>query len=166
MESAALFGYFIGVIIWGIIWGFISKHVNESKGYDGGFAWGFWLGFIGLIVVACKPDNRSSYYSSQSSYGSGPAPSLFDNNPSVDTWRCYKCTKRNPSYQTTCSCGLSKTESDRLYRDGDTAKKSVALPAPKPANEADEIARFKKMLDDGMITEEEFQAKKKQILGI
>lgn len=31
---------------------------------------------------------------------------------------------------------------------------------------ADEIAKFKKLLDDGTITQEEFDAKKKQLLGL
>ena len=31
---------------------------------------------------------------------------------------------------------------------------------------ADEISKFKRLLDDGVITEEEFSAKKKQLLGI
>ena len=30
----------------------------------------------------------------------------------------------------------------------------------------DEIAKFKKLLDDGTITQEEFDAKKKQLLGL
>ncbi|MDE6678156.1 MAG: hypothetical protein K2K02_03850 [Ruminococcus sp.] len=48
----------LGVIINASIWGLITRAISKSKGYKGGFAWGFWLGIIGLIVVACKPDNR------------------------------------------------------------------------------------------------------------
>lgn len=33
-------------------------------------------------------------------------------------------------------------------------------------SEADELAKFKKLLDEGAITEEEYQAKKKQILKL
>lgn len=33
-------------------------------------------------------------------------------------------------------------------------------------SEADEIIKFKKLLDDGVITQEEFNAKKKQLLGL
>lgn len=36
----------------------------------------------------------------------------------------------------------------------------------KDFNEAEEIKKFKRLLDDGVLTEEEFSAKKKQILGI
>ena len=36
----------------------------------------------------------------------------------------------------------------------------------QPLSQADELAKWKKLKDDGVITEEEFQAKKKQILGL
>ena len=39
-------------------------------------------------------------------------------------------------------------------------------PAPAPADPVDEIRRYKSLLDDGIITPEEFSAKKKQLLGL
>lgn len=46
-------------------------------------------------------------------------------------------------------------------------RNNEALQAAAPvADAADEIRKFKALLDDGIITEEEFQAKKKQLLGI
>ena len=53
--------------------GFVTQTINKNKGYEGGFAWGFFLGFIGIIVVACKPSmiaptNQSN--SNSSSVGS------------------------------------------------------------------------------------------------
>lgn len=36
----------------------------------------------------------------------------------------------------------------------------------QPLDEADQIRKFKSLLDDGIITEEEFEAKKKQLLGL
>ena len=83
--------------------GLITRYINKSKGYEGGFAWGFWLAFIGIIVVACKPDNRSS--------------SQPQNNIPI-------------------------------------TKKSTA----------DEIKEYKELYDQGIITEEEFQMKKQQLL--
>ena len=48
--------------------------------------------------------------------------------------------------------------------------KTVAAPAPQPSapvsDEADKLAKFKALLDDGVITEEEFNEKKKQLLGL
>ena len=45
-------------------------------------------------------------------------------------------------------------------------EKVAATPAQPAASGADEILKYKQLLDAGIITEEEFQAKKKQILGI
>ena len=36
----------------------------------------------------------------------------------------------------------------------------------KETSNADELKKYKKLLDDGIISQEEFDAKKKQILGI
>lgn len=44
-------------------------------------------------------------------------------------------------------------------------KKGSAAPVAKESS-SDEIRKFKELLDDGIITEEEFDAKKKQLLGI
>ena len=38
--------------------------------------------------------------------------------------------------------------------------------SPQPLDEADQIRKFKSLLDDGIITQEEFEAKKKQILRL
>ena len=39
-------------------------------------------------------------------------------------------------------------------------------PATSNTSDADELIKFKELLDAGVITEEEFEAKKKQILGV
>ena len=98
-------GYILVVLIWAVIWGCITKKINQDKGYEGGFAWGFWLGLIGLIVVLCKSDNRSS--------------------------------------------------DDSKYSE-----------EPKKISDADEILKFKKLLDEEAITQEEYDIKKMQILGL
>ena len=38
--------------------------------------------------------------------------------------------------------------------------------APSTASAADEILKFKELLDMGVLTQEEFDAKKKQLLGL
>lgn len=48
----------------------------------------------------------------------------------------------------------------------DKVKQSETLPKTSVISAADEILKFKSLLDAGIITEEEFQAKKKQLLGI
>ena len=46
----------------------------------------------------------------------------------------------------------------------DSRRSSMAT-APPPSSVADELMKFKQMLDAGIITQEEFDAKKKQLLG-
>ena len=41
-----------------------------------------------------------------------------------------------------------------------------APPAPEAVSGADEILKYKQLLDQGILTPEEFAAKKKQLLGL
>lgn len=50
------------------------------------------------------------------------------------------------------------------YQNDYTAETTPSAPAT--SSTADEIRKFKELLDDGIITEEEFDAKKKQLLGL
>ena len=77
-------------------------------------------------------------------------------------WRC-ACGRVHASYVSSCSCGRNKH--------GDLP----AEPAPVVQNDAPEdtevrnaraIREYKGLMDDGIITAEEFEAKKKQLLGI
>lgn len=43
---------------------------------------------------------------------------------------------------------------------------NIEQPASAPKSQADEIRSFKSLLDDGIITQEEFDAKKKRLLGL
>ena len=98
-------GYIVGGLIGCVIFGFITKYINNSKGYEGGFAWGFWLNLIGVIVVACKPDNRSN---SQANINITPSGQSI----------------------------------------------------------ADEIKKYKELYDQGILTAEEFQTKKEELLKL
>lgn len=43
---------------------------------------------------------------------------------------------------------------------------TIIQPTSSEASSADEIMKFKELLDSGVITQEEFDAKKKEILGV
>ena len=170
MDGVTDFGIILIGCIWCTIWGLITKKINENKGYEGGFAWGCWLGFIGLIVVLCKPDNRHSYnsynnynsYESRSSDDSEYSSALSSyarekNNQQLLSnggWQCRNCMRVNASYVTTCVCGNPKGHVPEPKEE------------PKKISDADEILKFKKLLDEGAITQEEYDKKKKQILGL
>ena len=140
----------IGIIV-ACIFGAITKNINESKGYDGGFAWGFWLGVIGIIVVSCKQPNPYTY--KRESIIRKPNP--IDEVPPPGGWKC-TCGRSHAAYESSCACGRSKTE--------------VQLGAKKENNPTTDnisaIKEYKKLLDDGIITQEEFEEKKKQLLGL
>ena len=53
---------------------------------------------------------------------------------------------------------------DSMIRQAQDANRPVS--APTQLSGADEILKYKQLLDSGIITQEEFDAKKKQILGI
>lgn len=180
---------FGGLVVWAIIWGCITKAVSSSKGYDGGFAWGFFLGLIGLIVVACKPDNRP-IYSQRPNYA--PTPSNTGNNSVVF---CRSCGTANSSNSTTCqSCGAKLASISSLkYNNANSAdswkcpcgaknydyetschrcgklKSEVVGQAGKSEPQkslTDQLEELKKLQEQGLITEADFEAKKKQILNL
>lgn len=181
-----LIGYLIGILIWAVVWGFITKHISESKGYDGGFWWGFWLGLIGLIVVACKPNTyyNQSYNNYGSPYGSPLTPKLtpYEQEKIIEEggWKCNNCNRVNPDYITTCSCGTSKSnnvsipfernstpiERPKTKSELTPESKSTTETEPKLTLAADEILKLKQLLDAGALTQDEFDAKKKQLLGL
>ena len=54
----------------------------------------------------------------------------------------------------------------KLLIDRQKAKKTEAAPSISTGSIADELKKFKELLDSGIITQEEFDAKKKQLLGL
>lgn len=142
----------IGIIV-ACIFGAITKNINESKGYNGGFAWGFWLGVIGIIVVACRQPNP--YYTNpRESIIRKQPPAPINEVATQGGWKC-TCGRGHANYETSCICGRSKAEVLALVKKENNA-----------SNNVDTIKEYKKLLDDGIITEEEFDAKKKQLLGL
>ena len=100
-------------VIAGVIFGLIAQHIAESKGYATGFAWGFWLGALGLIIVALKPDVRQ---------------------PAGEYRPMYPDAVPSEKPQWTCSCGaknsaaLSYCTACRRTKDEATAVKKVICP--------------------------------------
>ena len=65
------------------------------------------------------------------------------------------------------NCGSSELEdiSKEEYLSAKKAENQKAV-NPTPFSTADELKKFKELLDSGIITQEEFDAKKKQLLGL
>lgn len=185
----------LGVLVWGLIWGMVCQSIMRNKGYEETGVWfacGFVLGLIGVIIAACQPNQQApmtNYYNGQ--HGSPPShsranstvkcrscgeinslgsthclscgTSLSTTSSSRDksnTWRC-SCGAQNYHYETSCHrCGKSKLKA--------TAPKKPEVTTPKPADKSltEQLEELKKLQEQGLITEADFDAKKKQILNI
>jgi len=169
----------IGAIISGLIFGWICKGISERRGMEGGFWWGFFLWLIGVIIVAVRPKDEKSQ------------ESLLDNTTHI--FFCPNCKKAysglSAKNNTKClACGgmlmettvladtwrsyseFTKDEMKRAFMNGQYLRNDNVAPrfstSPSPASGADEIKKYKELMDSGIITQEEFEAKKKQILGL
>lgn len=159
------------LFIWLIVsclFGLATIRINESKGYYGGFWWGFFLGWLGVIVILCKHDNTRSYYRESeadralSSYAAEKSPQRLVRE---DDWRCPECKRINASYVTTCICGTPKNYKKEKVQNASNEKlKSAPHEKLQNASKADEIGKFKKLLDEGAITQEEYDRMKSRIL--
>ena len=188
-------GYLIGLLISSLVFGFITRYIAQSKGYDGGFWWGFFLGIIGVLVVGFRPDNRTSAASSAEmpAWAREPA-SLPTASGRAPGWTCI-CGSRNPSsidYCLACRrskaeamtpkvncphCGASNRASNTLCfackkpLDGSdpAAEKSSESAAPGEPKEAAAfvplLEQLAKLHDQGILTDEEFQQKKADLLA-
>ena len=152
--------WIIFAFIWCIVWGALSASIMHKKGYENGdvvmyFLFGFFLTFIGAILAYSKEDiakrNREIYERAKLEK---EKETLRYEAASLTNWRC-SCGAMNKEYETSCHrCGkLSPSV-------------AASKPQPSAADVSSDLKKFKEMLDEGLITEEEFTAKKKQILGI
>ena len=156
-------GYFIGAIIVGVICGCISKAIASNRGMDGGFWWGFWLTIIGIVVVAVRPNDNKPAYEPRPKTREEEENEIIANGG----WRCDNCGKVNYHYMTSCRyCNESKREQERKrYLEKIKAEEENQQQKEEKSSAA-QIKEFKELLDDGIITQEEFDAKKKQLLGL
>lgn len=167
--------YWILLIVWGLVWGACTRQCVLDKGYEdeGGkyFAIGFFLGLLGFILAYAKPDLKKEYMDNQfrqmienqnkimNSQMAAPPPRAAIK----DGWKCF-CGAMNREYEGSChSCGRTQAESKKASKE--IANRSEE-PKPNQATAADQLREFKAMLDEGLITEEEYNAKKKQLLGL
>ena len=171
----------VSLLIFNIICGAISEKINREKGYDGGFAWGFLLCILGIVVTAVRPYRQ--YIKTRNNTVS-EVPHIF--------WctGCGSTFSSNDSRHTecpTCKCKLKETtipaedwrrlqEEEKLqlkreFANGKHIKSSLYNDNNKEKTDsssfskADEIRKFKDLLDEGAITEEEYEKAKTKLLS-
>ena len=75
------------------------------------------------------------------------------------SWKCENCGKLHPDTDSVCVCGASRPKAA-------DPKASESKAAPDIVDAAEEIRKYKQLFDEGILTQEEFDAKKKQLLGL
>lgn len=99
--------------------------------------------------------------------------------PKPQDWTC-ACGREHPSYETSCICGTTKHEvltANIILPDPepvlipDEMPEPVLIPdaSPEPTDDDQSIQtlrKYKTLLDDGVITQEDYDTKKKQLLGL
>ena len=123
--------------------------------------WGFFFGFIAVLVALSKP--QVSYDEEVADHEAEKAreQAILSSNG----WKCSKCGRVNPSYTGTCSCGTSKMQSEALLRRREEEKRKFVESRDEMEN-LKKIKEYKELLDSGIITQEEFDKKKTQLLKL
>ncbi len=144
----------ICILVRGFIWGFATQTVIENKGYEENwFWWGFFFGIIALIVACSKPENTYYVYSN---LGADSDKAQDQQLLSAGGWKC-SCGRVHAAYVSSCPCGKSKSEMQRNQHNQAEAMDDLGKAAA--------IKAYKDLMDSGVITQEEFETKKQQLLG-
>ena len=155
--------YFFGSITWCLVWGFATSAVVRNRGYGEEDDKWFWLGFffsiIAFVVALTKPVKQPPLTYSERERERKQneldwQQEMLDNGG----WKCI-CGRVNDQYVSSCACGRSRSNGE---------KKSIPdlSQRTEEKSDAEKIREFKALMDDGIITQEEFDEKKKQILGL
>lgn len=154
-------------IVQGIIFGVAVNTIIANKGYHENWFWGgFFFGIIALIVAASRPPKpyepmRENPLLRRSGEQKGV---------NSGSWQCVFCNSINANNVTTCSCGKSREDSQQKRKDAQesthpvTEQKDISKMVQKEAYIIKIIAQYKKLLDAGAITQEEFDKKKQSLL--
>ena len=73
-------------------------------------------------------------------------------------WRCPACGKTHHSYDVFCECGYSIAANNNAEQASDAG--------PLEDDAINDLRKYKALLDEGILTQEEFDAKKKQLLSL
>ena len=179
-------GTFITTLLFAVVFGVTTNAIIRNKGYsENWFWWGFFFGIFAVIVACTKPQctysapQSSGFYNHQGS-GSREVESFYRGSDEIRTrdtlkaggWTC-TCGRVNAAYVSSCTCGKDKC--DIIYKkevpkiekpaESESVEQKVT-PAAVQQDAITSIREYKSLLDDGIITQEEFDAKKKQLLGL
>ena len=175
MEGLWIFVVIIVYVINGLFWGSMTQNVADRKNLgDGWFKWGFFFGLTAWIIASSKEENHYQGYREPFQGFSRPKAAA---RPDATLWHC-DCGRDNPAYVGTCACGRTKAQMlnkgiiPQIEETGKEKEQPIIEEPEKDVNVEQELKDFalirelKALLDEGAITQEEYDAKKKQLLGI
>jgi membrane protease subunit (stomatin/prohibitin family) len=92
---------------------------------------------------------------------------------SINSWECANCGKVNLNYVGTCGCGQTKDKNFPTQQIQSSLLSDIQKPTATSAlgNTPDDsviasLKQYKELLDTGIITQEEFDRKKKELLNL
>ena len=154
--------YFVLVIFWCSVWGVATNAIIQNKGYsENWFWWGFFFSLIAVLVALSKPQVQNSEEDAVRKANEKREQAMLSDNG----WKCDKCGKMNPSYTGTCGCGLTRAQSEARKRQREEEKKKVAE-VKKESDAIEKIKQYKELLDSGILSQEEFDKKKAELLHL
>ena len=188
MDSDMIQGMiFFAYVIITFITSFGFAHIAGEKGYSkvGYWFWCILFSIAGWIMVAALPDRRkgndaptpSNSISGQEkksekmaldlavpqSAGKRPSPSGSSSIP-TDGWICSNCGKRHYDYETRCDCGESRFAEYNVTVEDKTKKEKDREPE-EAFSTAQMLQSLKKLADDGVISQEYYEVRKKEMMG-
>ena len=104
---------------------------------------------VGVAAFASGYYYGRQSYTEKTGYAAEPVPE--------GGWRCPRCGKPHASYDSFCSCGEKREN---------TNSSSRATPEANGSNAVQTVRQYKQLLDEGILTQEKFDNKKKQLLGL
>ena len=163
-----VFVWIVFGLAWGCVWGYATQTVNENKGYEGGFWLGFFLGFIGLLIVLCKSEKHSYASDYESSMlAQVQVEEINKRTAEKGGWKC-TCGRINSNYVGTCACGKTRYEivdaPKRNAEREEAEKKAAEKKKDEELRNIELLKSYKDLLDSGVISQEEFDAKKEELL--
>lgn len=173
--------YFLGVLIGSIIMGFITQKIIYNKGYDNNwFWWGFFFGIFAVFAACAKsknvvtpsnytPAHDSPSYGGTSIFNDASPQSTKRNLVPSGSWKC-SCDRVNPQYTGTCACGMTQQKVKENQAAAIAQKESEQKKAEEEKQEQERLNKlkrlkeYKELFESGIITQEEFDQKKSELL--
>lgn len=170
--------YLILCLIIAAFLGMIPATIAKNKGYSFGLWWFYgWMLFIVAIIHASVLQDKNEEARREEEYARTTAAAVAAGQTAANQVAANQMAVNRAGAE---QMGVNRAGADQMAVNRTAADRDVknraADPAPggsgtsgssgyNPLSQADELRKFKELMDMGVITEEEYQRKKAEILG-